>query len=101
MPITIRMAVVFPAPLGPRNPKTRPGSTVNDRPSRATVRPYRRRNPASLSGPDRTRPGGQPPARSAASETDTTYPVRGSADGIESARDMSAASPAIRRARPR
>ena len=31
----IRSVVVLPAPLGPRNPVTRPGSTVNDRSSTA------------------------------------------------------------------
>src|SRR6185437_13068931 len=33
--------VVFPAPFGPRNPKTSPRRTVMDRPRRATVRRYR------------------------------------------------------------
>jgi hypothetical protein len=33
--------VVLPAPLGPRNPVTRPGLTVKLRPSTASVAPYR------------------------------------------------------------
>src|SRR5262245_10230826 len=36
-----RIVVVFPAPLGPRKPVTLPGSTPNDRPSTATLSPYR------------------------------------------------------------
>src|SRR6476620_689950 len=32
---TMRSVVVFPAPLGPRKPVTRPGLTVNDRSSTA------------------------------------------------------------------
>src|SRR5580698_10528948 len=35
-----RMVVDFPAPFGPRNPVTRPGCTVNDRWSTATLSPY-------------------------------------------------------------
>src|SRR5215467_7995123 len=73
MPITIRRAVVFPAPLGPRNPKICPGSTVNDRPSRATVYPCRRRSPASSKRPGRCRPcGGRPRARQPARPTRLT-----------------------------
>ena len=34
------MVVDLPAPFGPRNPVTSPGSTRNDRPSTATVAPY-------------------------------------------------------------
>src|SRR5215831_21323166 len=34
------MVVDLPAPFGPRNPVTSPGSTRNDRPSTATVSPY-------------------------------------------------------------
>src|SRR5690349_4041722 len=40
-PIMARMVVDLPAPLGPRKPVTRPGSTVNDSPSTARVAPYR------------------------------------------------------------
>ena len=35
-----RMVVLLPEPLGPRNPVTTPGSTVNDKLSTATVDPY-------------------------------------------------------------
>jgi hypothetical protein len=35
-----RVVVVLPAPLGPRNPVTRPGLTVKLRPSTASVAPY-------------------------------------------------------------
>src|ERR1700755_2895574 len=41
------MVVDFPAPLGPTKPVTRPGPTVNDMPSRATVDPKRFRRPAT------------------------------------------------------
>ena len=34
------MVVDLPAPLGPRNPVTVPGRTVNDRSSTAVVLPY-------------------------------------------------------------
>jgi hypothetical protein len=34
------MVVVFPAPFGPRNPVTLPGSTVNERSLTATFSPY-------------------------------------------------------------
>src|SRR2546430_7778270 len=37
---SIRSVVVLPAPLGPRKPVTRPGSTVNDRWSTALTRRY-------------------------------------------------------------
>ena len=43
-----RMVVDLPAPLGPTNPVTSPGWTVNDRPSTATVPPYRLRSSAHL-----------------------------------------------------
>ena len=36
----IRIVVDFPAPLGPRNPVTRPGSAVNETSSTATNPPY-------------------------------------------------------------
>jgi len=35
------MVVVFPAPLGPRNPKKSPASTRSDMPSTAVKLPYR------------------------------------------------------------
>jgi hypothetical protein len=38
-PRITRMVVDLPAPLGPTNPVTCPGVTVNDRPSTATVGP--------------------------------------------------------------
>ena len=38
----IRIVVVLPAPFGPTNPKSCPGSTLKDRWSRATMSPYRR-----------------------------------------------------------
>src|SRR3712207_6062556 len=34
------MVVLLPAPLGPRNPKTSPGGTVNDTPRTASTSPY-------------------------------------------------------------
>src|SRR5215475_13390445 len=37
---SMRKVVVFPAPLGPRKPVTRPGSTTNDRLSTALTRLY-------------------------------------------------------------
>ena len=40
-PNTARMAVVFPAPLGPRKPVSRPGRTVNVQPSKAASDPNR------------------------------------------------------------
>src|ERR1700758_3698902 len=39
-PSSIRNVVVFPAPFGPRNPVTRPGSTVNDKSSTARTPRY-------------------------------------------------------------
>src|ERR1700694_1354459 len=39
------MVVDFPAPLGPRNPVTCPGGTVNDTSSTANVEPYRLLSP--------------------------------------------------------
>ena len=41
----MRIVVDFPAPLGPTNPVTWPGRTVNVRSSTATVAPYRLRRP--------------------------------------------------------
>ena len=38
-PSRMRSVVVFPAPLGPRNPHTLPSGTANDSPSTAAVRP--------------------------------------------------------------
>src|ERR1700735_3564055 len=38
-PSSMRSDVVLPDPLGPRNPVTRPGSTVNSRLSTATTGP--------------------------------------------------------------
>src|SRR3954454_19816076 len=40
-PTIIRIAVDFPAPLGPRKPVTVPGSTVNETWSTAVKAPYR------------------------------------------------------------
>src|SRR5689334_24534627 len=37
---SMRSVVVLPAPFGPRNPVTRPGSTANDRLSTALTRLY-------------------------------------------------------------
>src|SRR5262249_19244887 len=39
-PTRILMVVVFPAPLGPMNPRIWPRSTARDRPSSATNPPY-------------------------------------------------------------
>ncbi len=44
-----RIAVVFPAPLGPRNPSTLPGATESDAPSRAFTSPYVLKRPPSSS----------------------------------------------------
>lgn len=40
-PVTIRMVVDFPAPLGPRNPRTSPFLTENERSSTAALGPKR------------------------------------------------------------
>ena len=40
-PTSIRIAVVFPAPLGPMSPRIRPGAIANDNESRAVNSPYR------------------------------------------------------------
>ena len=37
----IRIVVVLPAPLPPRNPNTSPGATLNEIPSSATTDPNR------------------------------------------------------------
>src|SRR5689334_19277277 len=58
---TILSVVVLPAPFGPRNPVTRPGSTVNDRSSTARtlryclVRPETTICPSDISLPPRGR----------------------------------------------
>src|SRR5258708_14959137 len=36
----MRIAVDFPAPFGPRNPKTLPGGTASESPASAVVLPY-------------------------------------------------------------
>src|SRR5512140_3817937 len=46
--VSIRMVVVFPAPLGPRKPTIWPFSTSNDRWSTATFRAYRLVSPWTL-----------------------------------------------------
>jgi len=38
-PVTIRMVVDLPAPLGPRKPRTSPRSTLNEMPSTARLVP--------------------------------------------------------------
>ena len=38
-PARMRMVVVFPAPFGPRKPKTVPGSTARVSPSKARTEP--------------------------------------------------------------
>src|SRR5438094_3604925 len=40
-PVTIFIVVVFPAPLGPRNPTTWPCGTENEMPPSAVTAPYR------------------------------------------------------------
>jgi hypothetical protein len=50
-PTIARMAVVLPAPFGPRKPNTWPGGTVKLSPSSATTSPYVRRKPFSSSVP--------------------------------------------------
>src|SRR5699024_6299955 len=47
-PRIIRIVVDLPAPLGPRNPVTIPGSTAKVRSSTASVGPYRLVNPSTL-----------------------------------------------------
>jgi hypothetical protein len=44
-PTMARIAVVLPAPFGPRKPNTWPGGTVKLRSSSATTSPYVRRKP--------------------------------------------------------
>src|SRR5690242_10961069 len=46
--VSTRMVVVFPAPLGPRNPTIWPFSTSKEILSTATVRAYRLVNPSTL-----------------------------------------------------
>src|SRR5436190_23320132 len=46
--VSMRMVVVFPAPLGPRKPTIWPFSTSNDRWSTATFRAYRLVSPWTL-----------------------------------------------------
>src|SRR5215472_17614477 len=48
-PKMARIAVVLPAPFGPRKPKTSPAGTSKDSPSSAVTVPYRRRRPSSCS----------------------------------------------------
>src|SRR5438552_39857 len=51
-PVNIRIAVVLPAPLAPRNPNTSPGCTSNVMRSTATNAPNLRvRSAASIAGP--------------------------------------------------
>ncbi len=67
----MRRVVLLPAPLGPRNAVTRPGTAVNDRPSRTRRPPYAftrpstsiTRRPPSLPRPSFPRPGCCPPGR--------------------------------------
>src|SRR5579859_709019 len=47
----MRSVVVFPAPLGPRNPVTRPGRTTNDRSSTARTPLYRLVRPDTAINP--------------------------------------------------
>ena len=47
--VSIRIAVVFPAPLGPRKPSTVPAATRSSSDSTATSRPYDFRNPLASS----------------------------------------------------
>src|SRR6185436_3754890 len=46
--VRTRIVVVFPAPLGPRNPTICPFSTSNEMLSTATVRAYRLLRPSTL-----------------------------------------------------
>ena len=50
-PNTARIAVVFPAPLGPRKPVSRPGRAANVHPSRAVTAPNRFAAPSKSSIP--------------------------------------------------
>src|SRR4051812_16631311 len=50
-PSSIRSVVVLPAPFGPRNPVTRPGSTVKDRSLTAARSPYRLVSPETTIRP--------------------------------------------------
>src|SRR5262245_61142316 len=70
---SMRRVVVFPAPLGPRKPVTRPGSTTNDRLSTALTPRY------SLVSPDTTiRPPGSFPAG-------TGFPPNGRSGNLDGA----------------
>src|SRR5688572_21108718 len=68
---TIRIAVVLPAPLAPSSPKIRPGSTVNDALSRATISPKR------LVTESRTRDMRRPATRNGGQRTGSRAPARG------------------------
>src|SRR5579875_1479354 len=50
-PKMARIAVVLPAPLGPRNPTTWPEGTEKESPSRAVTGPNRRVSPSSSKRP--------------------------------------------------
>src|SRR3954466_4042927 len=71
-PSTRRIVVDLPAPFGPRNPVTRPGSTVAETSSTASLSPYRLVKPsrritratlAAAPSRGRRRKGGWPDAR--------------------------------------
>ncbi len=49
-PRSIRSEVVFPAPFGPRYPKTSPRSTVRSTPATAVSSPYRLTSPRAATG---------------------------------------------------
>src|SRR5690606_22948590 len=50
IPKTVRIAVVLPAPFGPRSPTTRPGGTVKDTESSTCRSPNRTDRPDTSSG---------------------------------------------------
>src|SRR5205085_10381399 len=85
-PIAMWMAVVLPAPLGPRKPSISPRSTVSEKPSSARTRESARKPRYSLVSPSNSRAGsgtgnilaGEQKA-SAVAEARTELPALGSA----------------------
>src|SRR5580692_568573 len=81
-PSSMRRVVVLPDPLGPRNPVTRPGSTVKDRSSTARTVPKCLESPRiSIGSPRVVAPtviGGDP---SAGDRDDSVARSGGAADG--------------------
>src|SRR5690242_12502536 len=61
-PVTTLNNVVLPAPLGPIRPVTRPGSSVSDRPTTASLPPNRTWMPTTASCYIAAAPGQDEPA---------------------------------------